>query len=55
LGCIDVGIKGDEPINSPEILDKELKLIAGKDIEEVVLFRLSGLNEEYLKVIKKYS
>lgn len=55
LGCIDVGINGNEPINSPEVLDKELRLISGKDIEEVVIFRLSGLNEEYSKVIKKYS
>jgi hypothetical protein len=54
LGTIDIGILGDEPILSPQQLDRDLALMKKIGIEEVVIFRLGGLNEEYIKVIKKY-
>ncbi len=54
LGTIDLGILGDEPILSPENLEKDLELVKKLGFEKVVIFRLSGLNQEYLRVIEKY-
>ena len=42
-------------LKKPELFRKEhLKLCDEIGIKEVVLFRLGGLNKEYLKVIKKF-
>lgn len=55
LGCIATGIYGNEPLNSPEILEKELQSVKGENFSEVIIFRLAGINEGYPKVIKKYT
>ncbi|MFH1683123.1 MAG: hypothetical protein ABIA37_04975 [Candidatus Woesearchaeota archaeon] len=52
IGCIDVGIHGNEPLNSPEILKRELEIVRKNDLPEAVVFRFSGLNQEYLKTIQ---
>ncbi len=54
LGTIATGILGDEPILSPKNLDKDLAFLKKHGIETAVIFRLGGLNKEYLKIIKKY-
>lgn len=54
LGTIAVGILGNEPILSPENLDKDLNFLKNNNIKTTVIFRLGGLNKEYLKVIQKY-
>ena len=48
-GTIAKGILGNEPMLSLEQLRKDLELAAG--IEEVVIFRLGGLNKEYVSVM----
>jgi len=54
LGTIDKGILGNEPILPPEKLDKDLNFLRRNEIGTAVIFRLGGLNREYLKVIKRY-
>lgn len=53
LGCIIGGIHETEPVNNPEILQYEVETARALGLEEVVIFRLNGLNEEYLKAISK--
>ncbi|MEK6940859.1 MAG: hypothetical protein AABW49_03090 [Nanoarchaeota archaeon] len=55
LGCIATGILGNEPIISPENLQEDLEFCKNNNIKEVVIFRLDGLNESFLKIIKKYT
>jgi len=55
LGTIARGILGDEPILSPQHLDRDLKLMERIGIREVIIFRLGGLTNEYIDVLKKYA
>jgi len=54
LGVIAAGILGDELILSPRSLERDLKFIKNAGFERVVIFRLGGLNKEYMKVLKKF-
>ncbi len=54
LGVIATGIKGDEKLLSAEELERDLKLCKELGINEVVLFRLGGLNKDYINVIEKF-
>lgn len=54
LGCIGVGVLGNEKQITIEELERDFKLCRDLGIQEVVIFRLGGLNKEYLKVIKKF-
>jgi|SRR3989338_1806407 len=53
-GTISLGIAGNEPILKPEILQNDLLLGKKNGISEVVIFRLGGLDEKYVKVIQKF-
>lgn len=52
IGCIAKGIYGNEKILSPEELERDLKILQ-KSGKEVVIFRLGGLNKEYVRIIEK--
>lgn len=52
LGVIAKGIHGNEHLLKPEDLEKDLRLC--KKVNEVIIFRLGGLNKDYIKVIKKF-
>ena len=54
LGTIAAGINGNEPKLSPEELERDLKIVKNNGINEIVIFRLGGLNKKYINVIKKY-
>lgn len=54
LGTISKGVLTYEPILSSQKLDRDLKEMKKIGINEVVIYRLGGLNEKYLNVIKKY-
>ena len=54
LGTIAVGISGNEKILLPEELERDLRIIRDNGINEAVIFRLGGLDKNYVKVIKKY-
>jgi hypothetical protein len=52
FGTIAVGVQEDEPILAASQLDKDLKIAKKNGVKEVVIFRLGGLNKEYVKVMK---
>lgn len=54
LGCIAGGILGIEPLISPEELREDLKIAKEIGVSEAIIYRLGGLNEAYLKVIKEF-
>jgi hypothetical protein len=54
LGVITTGTFGDEPVLPPEQLDKDLDFISRHGVKTAVIYRLGGLNKEYLAVIGKY-
>ena len=54
LGTIAKGIFGNEPILSPENLEKDLKFIKKIGFNKAIIFRLGGLNKNYIKVINKF-
>lgn len=53
LGTISVGIHGNDPLLSVKQLKQDLKLAKQAGVEEVVIFRLAGLNKNYIEVIEK--
>ena len=54
FGTIAHGINKNEPLLSLEQLDKDLKIAKELNVNEVIIYRLAGLNKKYLKIIKKY-
>lgn len=54
VGVIAVGILGTEEPITPGQLDRDLELAKNNNVEEITIFRLGGLNKEYLNVIKKH-
>ncbi|MCK4589820.1 MAG: hypothetical protein KAT77_05220 [Nanoarchaeota archaeon] len=55
LGVIALGILGDEPIISVQNLEKDLELAKKSRTEKVTIFRLGGLNKDYMKVINNFN
>lgn len=54
LGCLATGMDNNEKLLSAEQLKRDLRLCKESGVGEVVLFRIGGLNEDYLKVIEKF-
>lgn len=54
FGTIALGVSGNEPILSPEQLEKDLRIAKEVGVKEVVLFRLGGLNKKYVAVMEKF-
>ncbi len=55
LGTIATGILGSEPILSPENLEKDLEFCKSNGFKKVIIFRLGGLNKNYIKVLEKFA
>ena len=55
LGTIAVGIHGNEPILPPKQLERDLNDMERIGVKEVVIFRLGGLDKEYVKVLQKFT
>ena len=55
LGTIDIGIMGNEPVLSPESLEKDLEFCKSREFKKVIIFRLGGLNKEYIKVLERFA
>jgi hypothetical protein len=53
-GTIAKGIAGWEPILSSQQLKKDLQIAKEVKLPEIILYRLGGLNEEYLRTIKTF-
>lgn len=54
LGTIAKGILGNEPILQPKKLQEDLIFVKKAGFQEVIIFRLGGLNKEYINVINKF-
>lgn len=54
IGTIAKGILGNEPILSTKKLEKDLIFVQKEGFEKVVIFRLEGLNRNYIKVLEKF-
>lgn len=54
VGLLAKGINRNDKIITPENLDNDLKFLEETNISNAVIFRLNGLNENYLEVINKY-
>jgi hypothetical protein len=54
LGTIATGILGNEQILSPENLEEDLEFVAQSGFNKIVIFRLAGLNEDYIKIIESF-
>ncbi len=54
LGLLAVGVGRHDRVISPEQLERDLELCQEAGVHEVILFRLGGLNKEYLKVISSF-
>lgn len=55
IGLIAPGIYGNEPTYDADRLEKELEMAREADIEEVVIFRLGGVDEEVRSVLEQLS
>lgn len=55
LGVIATGVLGNEPLMTPDELDRDLARCEKEGIETAVVFRLGGLDSEFIKVIEKHA
>ena len=55
LGTIAIGILGNEPILSPSNLEKDLEFVKKEGFNKVIIFRLGGLDKDYIKIINKFA
>ena len=53
-GTISTGIKNNESILSPDQLKKDLITAKRVGIDEIIIYRLGGLDKNYCSVIKKF-
>ncbi|HAA55021.1 MAG TPA: hypothetical protein DCE42_09700, partial [Myxococcales bacterium] len=54
LGTIATGIFGNEPILTPSSLRADLQFLQTHGIHQAVIFRLGGLDDEYMDVIRSF-
>jgi len=54
LGLTAEGIYGNERIISAELLERDLRIAKAEGVKEVIIYRLGGLNKEYMDVIQKF-
>ena len=54
LGTITKGILGNEPIISPENIERDLEFVKKSGFNKVVIFRLGGLNKDYVRVLNRF-
>ena len=54
LGTLSMGIMGNEKIISPENLEKDLEFVKKAGFKKAIIFRLEGINENYVKVLEKF-
>lgn len=53
LGTIAIGILGNEPILSPDQLEKDIEFVKRSGFKKIVIFRLEGLITGYLNILNK--
>ena len=55
LGTLAIGILGNEAILSPEKLEKDLEFVKKIGFSKVIIFRLEGINKEYMEAINRFT
>lgn len=53
IGLIKGGVGDNEPILTPDELERDLKAAKSSGIHEIIVYRLAGLNKDYIKKILK--
>jgi len=54
LGTIAHGIFGNERILPPKELEKDLEFVKKVGFKKIIIFRLEGINKDYVKVLEKF-
>jgi len=54
LGVTAKGMTKREKLITPQALEEDLELCKKLNIKEIVIYRLGGLNKDYIKVINKF-
>jgi hypothetical protein len=54
VGAIASGAFGDEPVLSPAELDRDMAFLKANGTARVAVFRLGGLNKEYINLLNQY-
>lgn len=54
FGTIIKGILGIEPVLSPKKLRRDLNMAKSVGVKEAVIFRLGGMNKQYVSIINKF-
>ncbi|MBI3033034.1 hypothetical protein HYY69_06175 [Candidatus Woesearchaeota archaeon] len=54
IGCVGVGMGGDEPQLSPKHLARDLNILQKEGIKDIVIYRLGGLTKEHIKILKQF-
>lgn len=55
VGPIAIGILGDEPVLPPADLENDLAFVRDAGVGTAVVFRLGGLNNDYMRVIESFA
>ncbi|MAG52562.1 MAG: hypothetical protein CMH62_01215 [Nanoarchaeota archaeon] len=54
IGCTAIGILGDEPLITKEEFERDLKFAKENGMKKVAIFRLGGLDKEFVDILKNY-
>ena len=54
IGCTTTGILGDEPLITKEEFERDLKFAKENNVKKVAIFRLGGLDKDFVRILKKY-
>lgn len=54
IGLIDKGEGDPTPLLSTQELERDIRVAKNEGVEEVVIYRLGGLNKNYITVLQKY-
>ena len=55
LGCLNIGALGNEPIITPEELERDLEVVQKEGVSKVYIYSLVGINPEYVNIIEQFS
>lgn len=55
IGLIAPGIHNESSLNTPKDLQREIRIAYSHGLKEVVVYRVGGLNDEYMDSIKEFA
>jgi hypothetical protein len=54
VGCTAIGILGDEPLITKKEFERDLKFAKEHGVKKAAIFRLGGLDKEFVSILRKY-